>query len=54
MVCDFYGEGTRTGTWEVDGTTVLIFWDDGETDEAELDWKTLYMTSTGETLENPW
>lgn len=54
VVCDFYGEGTRTGTWEVDGTTVLIFWDDGETDEAELDWKTLYLSSTGETLENPW
>lgn len=52
--CYFYNGETRTGTWEMDDTTILIFWDDGEMDEAELDWKTLYMSSTGETLENPW
>ena len=53
--CYFYNGDTRTGTWEMDDdTTILIFWDDGETDEAELDWKTLSMLSTGETLENPW
>lgn len=52
--CYYFNGETRTGTWEMDDTTVLIFWDDGETDEAELDWKTLYMSSTGETLENPW
>ena len=52
--CYFYNGETRTGTWEMDDTTILIFWDDGEMDEAELDWKTLYMISTGETLENPW
>ena len=52
--CYFFNGETRTGTWEMDDTTILIFWDDGEMDEAELDWKTLYMISTGETLENPW
>ena len=52
--CYFFNGETRTGTWEMDDTTIRIFWDDGETDEAELDWKTLYMISTGETLENPW
>ena len=52
--CYFFNGETRTGTWEMDDTTIRIFWDDGETDEAELDWKTLYMSSTGETLENPW
>ena len=52
--CYFYNGETRTGTWEMDDTAILIYWDDGETDEAELDWKTLYMISTGETLENPW
>lgn len=52
--CYFFNGETRTGTWEMDDTTILIFWDDGEMDEAELDWKTLYMSSTGETLENPW
>ena len=53
--CYFYNGDTRTGTWEMDDdTTILIFWDDGEMDEAELDWKTLSMLSTGETLENPW
>ena len=52
--CYFYNGETRTGTWEMDDTTILIFWDDGEMDEAELDWKTLYMISTGEILENPW
>ncbi len=52
--CDFFSGESRTGTWEADGNTVRIFWDDGETDEAELNWKTLSMSSTGETLENPW
>ena len=52
--CYFYNGETRTGTWEMDDSTILIYWDDGEMDEAELDWKTLYMSSTGETLENPW
>ena len=52
--CYFFNGETRTGTWEMDDTTILIFWDDGEMDEAELDWKTLSMISTGETLENPW
>lgn len=52
--CYFFNGETRTGTWEMDDTTILIYWDDGEMDEAELDWKTLYMSSTGETLENPW
>lgn len=52
--CYFYNGETRTGTWEMDDSTILIYWDDGEMDEAELDWKTLYMISTGETLENPW
>lgn len=45
---------SRTGTWELSGNTVMIIWDDGETDEAQMDGKTLYMSSTGETLENPW
>ena len=52
--CYFYNGETRTGTWEMDDSTILIYWDDGEMDEAELDWKTLSMISTGETLENPW
>ena len=52
--CYFFNGETRTGTWEMDDTTIRIFWDDGGMDEAELDWKTLYMISTGETLENPW
>ena len=53
--CDFFGGGEpRTGTWEVYDNTVLIFWDDGAMDEAESNWKTLSMSSTGETLENPW
>ena len=52
--CNFFNGETRTGTWAMDDTTILIFWDDGEMDEAKLDWKTLYMSSTGETLENPW
>lgn len=52
--CYFYNGETRTGTWEMDDTTILIYWDDGGMDEAELDWKTLSMISTGETLENPW
>ena len=52
--CYFYNGETRTGTWEVYDNTVLIFWDDGAMDEAESNWKTLSMSSTGETLENPW
>ena len=52
--CYFSNGETRTGTWEMDDTAILIYWDDGEMDEAELDRKTLYMISTGETLENPW
>ena len=52
--CYYFNGETRTGTWEMDDTTIRIFWDDGGMDEAELDWKTLYMSSTGETLENPW
>ena len=54
MDYNFFNGETRTGTWAMDDTTILIFWDDGEMDEAKLDWKTLYMSSTGETLENPW
>lgn len=55
VTCYFYNsEETRTGTWEMDDTTIRIYWDDGETDEAQMDGKTLYMISTGETLENPW
>ena len=56
LQCDFYDGTTesRTGTWELSGNTVMITWDDGETDEAQMDGKTLYMISTGETLENPW
>ena len=56
LQCDFYDGTTesRTGTWELSGNTVMIIWDDGETDEAQMDGKTLYMSSTGETLENPW
>lgn len=54
--CDYFSEetGDRTGTWTVSGETVMIFWDDGETDEAVAGWKTLCLSSTGETLENPW
>ena len=52
--CYFFNGETRTGTWEMDDTTILIYWDDGGMDEAELDWKTLSMISTGETLKNPW
>ena len=52
--CYFFNGETRTGTWEMDDTTVLIFWDDGETDEAVASGKTLWLSSTGETLENPW
>ena len=57
--CDFYDGITEAlyGTWELSGDTVNIIWDDGETDEATFnlgDAKTLYISSTGETLENPW
>ena len=52
--CYFFNGETRTGTWEMDGTTIRIFWDDGETDEAVASGKTLLLRSTGETLENPW
>lgn len=52
--CYFFNGETRTGTWEMDDTTIRIFWDDGETDEAVASGKTLWLSSTGETLENPW
>ena len=52
--CYFFNGETRTGTWEMDDTTIRIFWDDGETDEAVASGKTLLLRSTGETLENPW
>ena len=54
--CDFFDGTTevRTGTWELYGDTVTIIWDDGETDEAVASGKTLWLSSTGETLENPW
>ena len=54
--CDFFDGTTeaRTGTWELSGDTVMITWDDGETDEAQVNGKTLLLSSTGETLENPW
>lgn len=54
--CDFYDGTTelRTGMWELYGDTVTITWDDGETDEAVVSGKTLCLSSTGETLENPW
>ena len=57
--CDFLDGTTETrfGTWELSGDTVMIIWDDGETDEATLSLasaKTLRLNSTGETLENPW
>ena len=56
--CDFLDGTTETrfGTWELSGDTVMIIWDDGETDEATLSLasaKTLRLSSTGETLENP-
>ena len=56
LQCDFYDGTTesRTGTWELSGNTVMITWDDGETDEAVASGKTLLLRSTGETLENPW
>ena len=56
MRCDFFDGTTeeRTGTWELSGDTVMITWDDGETDEAQVNGKTLLLSSTGETLENPW
>ena len=57
--CDFFDgtTETRSGSWELSGDTVTIIWDDGETDEATLSpesGKTLRLSSTGETLENPW
>lgn len=55
--CEYFNGATeaRTGTWELSGDTVTIIWDDGETDEATLESaKTLKLSSTGETLENPW
>ena len=56
LQCDFFDGTTesRTGTWEMSGDTVIITWDDGETDEAQMNGKTLVLSSTGETLENPW
>ena len=52
--CDFFSGETRTGTWEMYGDTVMIFWDDGETDEALVSGNTLWLSSTGETLESFW
>ena len=56
LQCDFFNDTTesRTGTWELSGNMVMITWDDGETDEAQMDGKTLVLNSTGETLENNW
>lgn len=57
--CDFFDGTTeaRTGTWELSDDTVTIIWDDGDSDEATLDFssaKILTLSSTGETLENLW
>ena len=59
LSCEFFN-GTaeeRSGTWELSGDTVTIIWDDGERDSATLSLtstKILSLSSTGETLENPW
>ena len=59
LSCEFFN-GTaeeRSGTWELSGDTVTIIWDDGERDSATLSLtsaKMLSLSSTGETLENPW
>ncbi|MGN0999009.1 MAG: hypothetical protein ACI4PO_05605 [Faecousia sp.] len=57
--CDFFDGTTETrfGTWTLSGDTITIIWDDGETDEATLNLdgeKTVKLSSTGETLDNPW
>lgn len=56
LTCMFLDGTTeeRSGTWELSGETVTIIWDDGETDEAQMNGKTLVLNSTGETLENLW
>ena len=58
LMCYFYGTSEeRCGTWKLTGDTVAISWDDGETDEAVLvlsNEKLLTLSSTGETLNNPW
>lgn len=56
VTCEYFQDNTenRTGTWELNGDTVMIIWDDGEKDEALASGKTLRLSSTGETLENPW
>ena len=56
--CDFLDGITeaRSGAWELSGDTITIIWDDGETDEATLNLdgeKTVRLSSTGETLEDP-
>lgn len=48
------GEENRNGIFNVEDGMILITWDDGETDEADLNYKDLYLYSTGETLNNPW
>lgn len=43
----------RLGTWELSDDTIMIFWDDGEMDEATLDPEnpdSLTLHSTGEIL----
>ena len=37
-----------------DDGEISIMWDDGETDEAVTSGKTLCLSSTSETLVNPW
>ena len=59
LSCEFFNGTTeeRSGTWELSGDTVTIIWDDGERDSATLSLtsaKMLSLSSTGETLENPW
>ena len=59
LMCEFFNGAaeTRLGTWELSGNTITIIWDDGETDEATLNFdgeKTVRLSSTGETLDNPW
>ena len=49
----FDGTEARLGMWELSDDTIMIFWDDGETDEATLDPEnpdSLTLHSTGETL----
>lgn len=49
----FHGTEMRLGTWELSDDTIMIFWDDGEMDEATLDPEnpdSLTLHSTGEIL----